>query len=53
MRKHRIIAALIASTVLLGAVACDDKSPQNQEKVDEDDSNLGPGDGGDETGPGR
>jgi hypothetical protein len=51
MRKF--IAVLLTSSVLvLGGVACDDNTAQN-DKVDEDDTNFGPGDGNDETGPGR
>ena len=50
MRKA--VATLLASAVLvLGAVSCDDNSASD--KIDEDDTNLGPGDGNDEVGPGR
>lgn len=50
MRKF--VAALLATSVLtFGGVACDDNS--GNDKSDEDDTNLGPGDGKDETGPGR
>ncbi len=51
MRKF--IAVLLTSSVLVfGGVACDDNTAQS-DKVDEDDTNFGPGDGNDETGPGR
>ena len=50
MRKF--IATLVATSVLVfGAAACDDNAASD--KIDEDDTNLGPGDGNDETGPGR
>ncbi len=50
MRK--LITTLLASSVLVfGGVACDDNS--QADKIDEDDTNLGPGDGNDEVGPGR
>ncbi len=50
MRK--VIAALLTSSVLIfGGVACDDNNASD--KIDEDDTNLGPGDGKDEVGPGR
>lgn len=52
MRKW--IAGLVASFMLIfGGIACDDRSPQETQKMDEDDTRPGPGDGGDETGPGR
>lgn len=51
MRK--LIAAVAASSLLVfGGVACDDNSTQ-ADKIDEDDTNFGPGDGNDEVGPGR
>jgi hypothetical protein len=51
MRK--VVAALLASSVLVfGGVACDDNNGR-ADKIDEDDTNLGPGDGKDEVGPGR
>lgn len=51
MRKF--IAALLASSVLVfGGVACDDNNAAG-DKIDEDDTNFGPGDGVDEVGPGR
>ena len=50
MRKF--IATALASVVLVfGGVACDDNAASD--KIDEDDTNLGPGDGNDEVGPGR
>ncbi len=50
MRK--VIAALLTSSVLVfGGVACDDNAASD--KIDEDDTNFGPGDGKDEVGPGR
>jgi hypothetical protein len=50
---RKLIAALLASSVLVfGGVACDDNNGQ-ADKIDEDDTNLGPGDGNNEVGPGR
>jgi len=50
MRK--VIAALLTSSVLIfGGVACDDNTASD--KIDEDDTNFGPGDGKNEVGPGR
>jgi len=50
MRK--LIATFMASAILVfGGVACDDNNASD--KIDEDDTNLGPGDGKDEVGPGR
>ena len=50
MRK--LIAMVLTSSVLVfGGVACDDNN--SADKIDEDDTNLGPGDGNDEVGPGR
>jgi hypothetical protein len=53
MRKW--IAGLVASFMLIfGGIACDDNpAPEETQKIDEDDSQPGPGDGSDETGPGR
>jgi hypothetical protein len=52
MRK--LIAALFATSLLFGGVACDDNDKgTNSGKIDEDDTRLGPGDGNNETGPGR
>ena len=50
MRK--LIAAMLAGSIALLGVACDDNG-DNAQKIDEDDTNLGPGDGNDEVGPGR
>ena len=51
MRK--LIAAFLASSVLVfGGVACDDND-RAKDKIDEDDTNFGPGDGNNEVGPGR
>ncbi len=50
MRKR--LALLIAGALMVvGGVACDDGA--KDDSIDEDDSRLGPGDGNDETGPGR
>lgn len=51
MRKT-IAVLLMALTLVFGGAACDDNSNDGS-GVDEDDSRLGPGDGEDETGPGR
>ncbi len=51
MRK--LIATLMATTILVfGGVACDDNNAAG-DKIDEDDTNFGPGDGKNEVGPGR
>ena len=51
MRK--VMAALLAGSMLvIGGAACDDNAT-SKGKIDEDDTRLGPGDGNDETGPGR
>ena len=51
MRK--LIATLLTSSVLIfGGVACDDNNAAG-DKIDEDDTNFGPGDGKDEIGPAR
>ncbi len=50
MRK--MLAAMLAGSILVFGVACDDNSNAG-DKIDEDDTNLGPGDGEDEVGPGR
>jgi hypothetical protein len=50
MRK--LIAAMMAGSILVMGVACDDNSNAG-DKIDEDDTNFGPGDGEDEVGPGR
>ncbi len=50
MRK--LIATFMASVILIfGGVACDDNTASD--KIDEDDTNFGPGDGKDEIGPAR
>ena len=51
MRK--LMAALFATSMLFGGVACDDNDNSAKTGIDEDDTNVGPGDGKDETGPGR
>ena len=43
---------LMASLSVFGVGACDD-APDDRTEIDEDDDRLGPGDGNDETGPGR
>ena len=51
MRK--LVAAMLAGSILMfGGVACDDNNAAG-DKIDEDDTNFGPGDGKDEVGPGR
>jgi hypothetical protein len=50
--KKKVLAALFAGLLVFGGVACDD-SADNTDTMDEDDSRTGPGDGNDETGPGR
>ncbi len=49
------MAALMAGTLLVFGVACDDneKGGAKSEKIDEDDTRVGPGDGNNEVGPGR
>jgi hypothetical protein len=51
MRK--ILAALLAGSMLLVGVACDDNKNSGKQGIDQDDTRVGPGDGKDETGPGR
>ena len=51
MRK--VLAALFATSVLFGTVACDDNDKSGKTGIDQDDTKVGPGDGKDETGPGR
>jgi hypothetical protein len=54
MRKF--MAALLAGSMLLVGVACDDNNDGNKSDkgiIDQDDTKVGPGDGKDETGPGR
>jgi hypothetical protein len=49
----KLIAAFMAGSILVfGGAACDDNS-NTADKIDEDDTNFGPGDGEDEVGPGR
>jgi len=49
---RRVIATLLTSSVLvLGGVACDDNNARD--KIDEDDTNLGPRHGKNEVGPFR
>ncbi len=51
MRK--LMAALLAGSMLLvGGAACDDNTT-SKGKIDEDDTRPGPGDGKNEYGPGR
>jgi len=51
MRK--LIAVLLTSSVLIfGGAACDDNNAAG-DKIDEDDTNFGPGDGKNEVGPFR
>lgn len=50
--RRRLLAAMMAGAMIFGGVACDDNSAEDA-SVDEDDSQVGPGDGEDETGPGR
>jgi hypothetical protein len=55
MRKF-MAALLTGSMLLVGGAACDDNNDGNQTDkgiIDQDDTNVGPGDGKDETGPGR
>lgn len=50
---RRFVSLLLAGTlVLFGVGACDDNT-EDPSQIDEDDTNFGPGDGNDETGPGR
>ena len=52
---RRIIPPLMAGALLVFGAACDDneKGGAQSEKIDEDDTRVGPGDGQDEVGPGR
>ena len=43
---------MIGSLAIFGGTACDD-APEDPTEIDEDDGRFGPGDGNDETGPGR
>ena len=49
---RRLMAALLAGSMMLAGVACDDNN-QDGQGIDEDDTRVGPGDGEDEVGPGR
>ncbi|HEV7864905.1 MAG TPA: hypothetical protein VGR20_19545 [Acidimicrobiia bacterium] len=51
MRK--LMAAALAASMLLGGVACDDNKNSGKQGIDKDDTNVGPGDGRNEVGPGR
>jgi hypothetical protein len=56
MMRKTMAALLTGSMLLIGGAACDDNNDgTNTDKgiIDEDDTNVGPGDGKDETGPGR
>ena len=51
---RKLMAAMLAGSLLVvGGVACDDNDNSAETGIDEDDTRLGPGDGNDETGPGR
>ncbi len=52
---RRIIPPLMAGALLVFGAACDDneKGGAQNEKIDEDDTRVGPGDGQVEVGPGR
>lgn len=50
---RRCLPLLVAVPLLVfGGSACDDNA-EDPTQIDEDDTNFGPGDGNDETGPGR
>lgn len=50
---RRTLASMVVGMILVfGVAACDD-APADSSKMDEDDGRVGPGDGVDETGPGR
>lgn len=50
---RRLLSLLFAGSLLVfGGYACDDNT-EDPSQIDEDDTNFGPGDGNDETGPGR
>ena len=56
MMRKLMAAVLAGSMLLVGGVACDDNNDGNKADkgiIDQDDTNVGPGDGKDETGPGR
>lgn len=52
---RKLMVAALAGSMLLGGIACDDNNDGNTNKgiIDQDDTNVGPGDGKDEKGPGR
>lgn len=50
MRK--LLAALFAATLIVAGAGCDDNDSKKT-GIDQDDTRVGPGDGKDETGPGR
>ena len=50
--KKALSIGLLAAALAMGGAACDD-APDDRSQIDEDDRRLGPGDGVDETGPGR
>jgi hypothetical protein len=53
---RKIIVAAFAGSMLFGGIACDDNNDGNKADkgiIDQDDTNVGPGDGKDEKGPGR
>jgi hypothetical protein len=53
-KLRRLLAATtLAGSMMFLGVACDDNAPEQVEKIDEDDTQPGPGDGSDEIGPGR
>ena len=53
LEMRKLIATLLTTSVLVfGGVACDDNNAAS-DKIDEDDTNFGPGDGKDEIGPAR
>ena len=49
---RRVLGLLMIGSLTVFAGACDDAS-EDPTQIDEDDQRLGPGDGNDETGPGR
>ena len=50
--RRALALLLTGSLAVFGVGACDD-APEDPTEIDEDDDRLGPGDGNDETGPGR
>jgi hypothetical protein len=49
---RRVLGLALLACAVLGGAACDDAS-EDPTQIDEDDQRFGPGDGNDETGPGR